>query len=86
MPSEFDALLDYLESFDNKKLFKRPPEKRDKKKEELKQVAQSNVKIEDYKELHSDVQPAKKSVNFISSQGFDVQRFYDLSNACRAKL
>jgi len=76
MTGEFEQLLDYLES-NNKKLFK----KSEYKKSEGKQVAQKEVKLENYKEIHSDVQPVKKSVVYTSSNGFNVEKFYNLCNS-----
>jgi len=76
--SEFDELLDYLETYNNKKLFN----KSYKKVKQEKQVALNDVKIDDYKNIHSDVQPvfSKNKVNFISSNGFDIERFHKLCN------
>jgi len=74
--SEFDALLDYLESYNNKKLIP----KQERKVKQEKQVAPPDVKVEDFKNIHSDVQPVftKKKVNFVSSKSFDIDRFHKL--------
>jgi hypothetical protein len=73
--NEFDELLEYLNSSENKKTSKKIIKNLEVTQKQ--QVAQKEVKVEDYNMLHSDVRPVV-SLTSQSSIGFDVQRFNDL--------